>query len=231
MVKVYYAEDVSFWKESILFAHMEQIEEERRKIWEHREKSNDRARSLGAGLLQHYALCDYLNLPWEKTPPFRTCQGQWGKPYLAEYPDVYFNLSHSGRYVCCAVSEQETGVDIQEHRSGRKGIARRFFTAEDNQLLQSLDENRAQDMFFRIWSIRESYIKLTGRGIGQGLASFQIDWKSSALREQGEAAAYFVENNELPGYSLCVCSRQENMKPDWMKAELADRKAQENTEF
>lgn len=222
MVKVYYAEDASFWEESILFAHMDQIEEKRRKACEQMKGSHDKARRLGAGLLLHYALCDYLQLPKKETPPFLTCQGQWGKPYLEEYPNVYFNLSHSGRYVCCAVGGQEVGVDIQEHRNSRSGIAQRFFTNEDNSLLRSLGEDQAQEMFFRIWSIRESYVKLTGRGLSQGLASFQIDWQHKALTEQEQAAAYFAETSKLPGYSFCVCSRQEKMEPAWIKMELSD---------
>lgn len=224
MIRIYYAEDASFWEESILFAHMDQIEEKRRKVWEHRKDGREKRRSLGAGLLLHYALCEYLHLPREKTPPFCTGQGQWGKPYLTEYPNVYFNLSHSGRYVCCAVSEQEIGVDIQEHRNSRKGIAQRFFTQEDNRLLQELEDAKAREMFFRIWSIRESYIKLTGQGIRQGLSSFGIDWPGRAITEQGRAEAYFTENREIPGYSFCVCSRMEKADADWIRVKLTETK-------
>lgn len=220
MIKIYYAEDASFWEESILFAHMDQIEEKRRKAWENRKDGSDKRRSLGAGLLLHYALCEYLHLPREKTPPFCTSQGQWGKPYLTEYPNIYFNLSHSGRYVCCAVSEQEIGVDIQEYRNSRKEIAQRFFTKEDNRLLQELEDEPAREMFFRIWSIRESYIKLTGQGIRQGLSYFGIDWTGRTITEQGRTEAYFEENREIPGYSFCVCSRMEKADPDWIRVKL-----------
>jgi len=224
MIKVYYAEDASFWEESILFAHMEQIEEKRRRACERMKSSRDRARSLGAGLLLHYALCEYLQLPGEDTPPFQTGRGQWGKPYLTEYPQVHFNLSHSGHYVCCAVGEQETGVDIQEHRSWRKGVAGRFFTAEDNRLLNSLPDDRAGELFFRIFSIRESYIKLTGRGISQGLASFEIDWQNHAITQQKKVKAYFAEYQKLQGHSLCVCGGEFEEEPVFIPVYAYDGK-------
>ena len=35
-----------------------------------------------------------------------------GKPYLVDFPSIYFNLSHSKRCVLCAISEQCLGVDV-----------------------------------------------------------------------------------------------------------------------
>ena len=37
-----------------------------------------------------------------------------GKPYLSDYSDVHFNISHSGEYVVCSVSDKPVGVDIQK---------------------------------------------------------------------------------------------------------------------
>lgn len=38
-----------------------------------------------------------------------------GKPYLPDYSDVHFNISHSEKYVVCAVSDKPVGVDIQKN--------------------------------------------------------------------------------------------------------------------
>ena len=35
------------------------------------------------------------------------------KPYVKNNP-IYFNISHSGEYIVCVVSDKEIGVDIQE---------------------------------------------------------------------------------------------------------------------
>ncbi len=44
--------------------------------------------------------------------------GEKGKPYFRDLP-FYFNLSHSGEYVVCALSHREMGADIQV--AGRAG--------------------------------------------------------------------------------------------------------------
>ena len=39
-----------------------------------------------------------------------------GKPYLLDYPQLRFNLSHSGEFVAIAVSRHQVGVDIEKLR-------------------------------------------------------------------------------------------------------------------
>lgn len=39
---------------------------------------------------------------------------QNGKPRLLKYPNFFYNISHSGDYAICAVSDSEVGVDIQK---------------------------------------------------------------------------------------------------------------------
>ena len=53
-----------------------------------------------------------------------------GKPFLPGLPDIHFNLSHSGDYIACAFSDQEVGLDLQEHSRPHTSIvriAKRFF--------------------------------------------------------------------------------------------------------
>ena len=39
-----------------------------------------------------------------------------GKPFLAHYPDIHFNLSHSGTVALCAISDQPVGADVEVPR-------------------------------------------------------------------------------------------------------------------
>lgn len=220
MMKVYYAKISPSSKEDTFFAHTGRIEPERLEAAMNIKNEKVRMRSLVAGLLLHAALCDYLQLPAEETPPFQTACGQWGKPFLTDYPDVHFNLSHSGEYVCCAVAGYEVGTDIQRHQEKVQGIAERFFTKADNRLLECSSNEERQEIFFRIWSIRESYIKLTGRGIGQGLDSFDIDWENRQIYDQGLPTACFEEYAGIEGYSLCVCTGQEKIEARWESVDI-----------
>lgn len=228
MISVYYTKVFPFLKEGTFFAHKDQICEKRRQDIRNKKNMEAKARSLAAGILLHEGLCEYLNCPPESTPPFQTDVGQWGKPYLVDYPQINFNLSHSGEYVCCAVAGFAVGVDVQRHQTVKDGLARRFFSMEDNQLLAGLNESEKRELFFRIWSIRESYVKFTGKGLGQGLAGFKIDWKNQVIQNAGkEPFAYFEEKRDLKGYSMCVCGQEKAPELRWIQMEFGERNCEE----
>ncbi len=222
-MKLYYAKIDPLFKKDLFSVPTGWLEQKRLDVVRKRKKEKARAQSLAAGLLLHAGLCDYLQLPVEETPPFQTACGKWGKPYLTEYPGVYFNLSHSGEYVCCAIAEEEVGVDIQQHQGQMEGIAKRFFTKADNQMLEDCSEAERRERFFRIWSIRESYIKFTGRGMGQGLDTFAIDFSGKTVVEQGRTVAYFQEDRKMEGYSLCVCTGHKKLQAVWNLTDIFQR--------
>ena len=140
------------------------------------------AASVGAGLLIQKALSEDRDIgkalqrfsveelllalsPSVIEPRYR--YGENGKPYL-EGRSFYFNLSHSGDYVFCGVSGQEIGVDIQKFQGQNElGLARRFFSSAERQALEACgDEESRRSMFFRMWTRKEAYGKLTGEGLG-----------------------------------------------------------------
>ena len=59
--------------------------------------------------------------------------GPVGKPFLKDYPEVFFNLSHSGNRVFCAISDREVGCDVEQIRKADLSVASRFFSQEECQ--------------------------------------------------------------------------------------------------
>lgn len=96
--------------------------------------------------------------------------GRNGKPYLQDYP-FYFNLSHSGEYVFGAISDREVGVDIQQFRPvDEVRLARRFFSEEEqNALEKCFNREEQRKLFYRLWTRKEAYGKLTGEGIAASM--------------------------------------------------------------
>lgn len=203
----------------------EKLDESRRQKLLRLRNEKARARELTAGILLHDALCSQLGISSADTPPFAIAYEEKGKPYLSGREDICFNISHSGDYVCVAVSPLPVGIDIQEnpgkqsaavygecptggqeeiYRKERK-IAERFYTASDRKRLALCGEEYG-DLFYRMWSIKESYIKLTGEGMSKGLSGFEIDWNERRIldTESRQTAAYFWEWRGIENYSLCV---------------------------
>lgn len=81
-----------------------------------------------------------------------------GKPYL-EDRSQFISISHSKDAVLVGFNETPIGVDIEVLREFDKRLIDRFFSdAEKNFIKDDTD-------FFRIWTVKEAYLKLTGEGL------------------------------------------------------------------
>ncbi|WP_347332219.1 4'-phosphopantetheinyl transferase family protein [Marinimicrobium locisalis] len=106
-----------------------------------------------------------------------------GKPRLSDQSpmnELSFNLSHSGDWLAIGVTvDNDIGVDLQhrQHQASLCELAQRFFSAEEAETLASLPEARQAEHFFRLWTLKEAYLKARGLGIANGLdkARFHID--------------------------------------------------------
>ncbi len=221
MITVYYGKVSPFLEEDAFCIQLKKVSKDRREKILRMTNEAARRRCLAAGTLLHHALCETLGFSYEDTAPFSVNYGEKGKPYLTEYAGIHFNLSHSGDYVCCAISDGPVGVDIQEKGKVRMALAERFFTPAERQMLSECGEEQRQDLFFRMWSIKESYLKLTGEGLSGGLSGFEILWQEKGIvrrqpgKEKGQAEAYFEETDAVPGYSFCVCAGDELGEVCW----------------
>lgn len=102
--------------------------------------------------------------------------GEHGKPCFRSIP-FKFSISHSEENVLCVFSKQEIGADIQylkpQEDKTMTGIVNRFFSEGERDRWEQIEraEDRA-DFFYRIWTRKEAYAKLTGEGI---LATVGLD--------------------------------------------------------
>lgn len=224
MIKVYYMKVFPFLEEDTFCACLNKIETKRKEKILRISGEEEKGRSLAAGCLLHYGLCRELDLSPADTKAFLIDYGAEGKPFLMEYPEIHFNLSHSGEYVCCAFAREPIGADIQKITAVKKGIAERFFTEEDNKRLLKCRDGEREELFFRMWSIKESYIKLTGKGIGRGLDSFEINWQKRAIYEKYKEneAAFFEEKRDFYGYSFCVCFKRPDEEIRWEEIDFRE---------
>lgn len=153
-----------------------------------------------------------------------------GKPYLPDYPDFHYNISHSGGIVACAVSDSPVGIDIQQISDDPVRILRiaaHFFSQEEQQELSlhhqeknpntgaagnscSNDEQDLCHLFCRFWTARESYIKLTGRGLAEPFSEFRPDLAAGRIITASPSVDnyYLTECPAPEGYCMTVCSTE-----------------------
>lgn len=108
--------------------------------------------------------------------------GATGRPALAPPYDssgLEFNLAHTRGLVVLAVARGATiGIDVEIYeKKVPLEVARRFFSAQEVETLQSLPDEAQPRRFLRLWTLKESYLKAIGTGIAGGLdgMTFRID--------------------------------------------------------
>ena len=167
-------------------------------------------RLLGEALVR-FALKKYWNLTSED---YRIDRGEKGKPFIVGVENVFFNISHSGDYVVCAVSDREIGIDIEKRAKARMEVAGRFFHGEEVAQLQMLEEDKQDQLFFNYWSVKESFLKYIGTGLTRPLNSFIVSFSGGdvSLFEGGNKLPLYVHACPVDdGYACHVCCEYEEL--------------------
>ena len=123
-------------------------------------------------------------------------QDEHGKPFLPRHPEIAFNLSHCAGLAVCGVAGEPLGVDAEQIRPLRERVLRRVFAPEE---VAAVGESASPDeMFFRFWTLKESFVKAIGIGISYpmqevwfqltpaGIRSSQPDWQFGQYLLQGQ---------------------------------------------
>lgn len=168
----------------------------------------DRILCVGAGLLLEKALREF----GVSENDLRFAGDENGKPFLTMPNDVFFNLSHAGTYVLCAVSDAPIGCDIEEIKDCKDSLAKRIFSdAEYADIAAKQTKEEKNEAFFRYWTLRESYMKYTGLGLGLSLSRFEIRRTDgvSVWLDGKKQRVFFREYTDVPGYACSVCAKKE----------------------
>lgn len=137
-------------------------------------KQSDRHLSLVSRALVRYLIAEATR----KDPQALSFSvNEHGKPFLAQMPDIHFNLSHShGAAVCALCRYDAVGVDVEDvGRHTDFSIAKRFFSPAEAELVSKAPETEKRKLFFDIWTLKEAYIKAVGKGLSIPLNSFSFN--------------------------------------------------------
>jgi 4'-phosphopantetheinyl transferase len=147
-----------------------------------------------------------------------------GKPSLAECPNhqqLDFNLSHTeGMAVFAFTRRRRIGVDIENLRSDFRvdEIAERFFSPAERAGLSNIPLSQRHEIFFRIWTQKEAYIKALGEGLSHPLHQFDVSLGDAALMatrpDPSEAQRWHLQSlNIAPGFAAAVAVEIDGVNP------------------
>ncbi len=114
----------------------------------------------------------------EDTPVIK---GKMGKPALAEHPDIHYNLSHADGIAACMVSDGECGIDCERIRTFRPNVMKRAFSVSERSMVENAPEDMKNELFFRLWTLKEAYVKAIGTGISYPLDTVVFGFENGAI--------------------------------------------------
>ena len=154
-----------------------------------------------------YVTIDELINSYDKSYNYKIATKENGKPYFVEHRDIYFNLSHSGEYAVCVIGNTENGIDIEGKRENVLKTARRFFSENEyNWVVEGVNDKDKLTRFLRLWTLKESYSKVTGKGIAYGIkeALFTIDGERINFLDVEKEKKYRIYQSFINEYVITV---------------------------
>lgn len=137
----------------------------------------DRERFIVCRGLLRALVAEYIDAEADKLSFF---YGPHGKPKLMG-PDnselLYFNMAHSHNLASIIISrDRKVGIDVEYVRyiDEMEQIVEGFFNNREKAIFADTPDAGRQELFFRIWTRKEAYLKGVGEGLSRSLAAFSV---------------------------------------------------------
>lgn len=162
-------------------------------------RPDDRKRSLGAGIIIKKILNEN---------GLSECDLKYSENEKPVVDNRFFNISHAGDYVVGVLSDCEVGCDIEKNDNAPLEIAEHYFYSSELDYIKTAnDKNKA---FFTFWTLKESYMKMTGRGMSLALDAFEVvPTADGFILGKSQEKRGFFRTMEFDGYIFSVCNEKE----------------------
>lgn len=130
--------------------------------------------------------------------------GPYGKPFLLDYPDIHFSLSHCRKAVLCVVGDEPVGGDVEEIPEALdQDVLNLCF--DENEQSHILLSPKPCVRFAEEWTRKEALLKMVGCGLVDDLPGvMRSSWASHAGIDTFACAE--------KGYAYSICKTKENLQ-------------------
>lgn len=202
-----YVVNVKFLEDEKTFENWyQQMPAERRQKIDAMKPLNSKCLSLGASLLLMHAFKE------QGIVGPVILLGENGKPYFEGEDGAFFNLSHSGEMAACAFSDADVGIDIEKNKDFNESLVNYVFDDREIRYVREHTHNKEEeDIFFtRLWTVKESLMKYTGKGLSMDPKKIYIDLGNGyKAYYEGEELNVSFTCYEINGCQITVCSEYE----------------------
>lgn len=135
------------------------------------------------------------------------------KPYIGSAEHFHFNVSHSGQWVVCAIHDRPVGIDVERIVDVDISLYREHLSAPEYYLLKGARPHMQLELFYELWTLKESYMKQTGLGVQLHPGSFTIQKvkdEYAVLNPDGTARKdLFFRGYDIDSeYKISVCATE-----------------------
>lgn len=137
---------------------------------------------------------------------------QYGKPFL-KGSKLEFNISHSGDWIVCTIADNPVGVDVEIIQFLDFKSIYRTFSKEEILYFSDLDLAQTENLFFKLWTLKESFVKYNGKGLIYPFDSFSIDITNLSIfiddSDIEDVSFYSKKLDDEHWYAICYHSNEE----------------------
>ncbi|MDF2888746.1 MAG: 4-phosphopantetheinyl transferase [Lacrimispora sp.] len=173
------------------------------------ENKRDIEHLKGELLLRKGLKKDY-GIDYGEDSPVPVIKGIHGKPQLKDYPHIFHNISHTRGLAACAIGDEPVGIDVEGIRPFSEKIIRKVMSEPEKEQFDKLNGEERTAFFFKIWTLKESYVKAGGWGITIPLTGFSFDMRPDGITcsvPGVHAVQYCLKGSYI--LSLCTMGKTE----------------------
>lgn len=120
-----------------------------------------------------------------------------GKPYLKEYPDICFSISHCNNGVLCVIADEPVGCDIEDIPQNIDDLLYNNCFCPSEQMIIH-DSDKPEVDYTKIWTMKEAALKATGEGLSCDLRYLLQTMPYKEYKYESKIC-------EQKGYVLTIC--------------------------
>lgn len=174
----------------------------------------DKKRSIMAEVLLRHSLKKDFGITREQV---QFTKNRFGKPLLKNVEKIHFNLAHSGDWVVCGVSDAPIGIDVEIKKTNDLDVAKAFFTSSEYMDIVNQPKEQQLNHFYKLWTLKESYVKAEGKGLSIPLDSFRFSFLPHEIHmyegNQLSKKYCFQVINLDDSHVAAVCSKKLSEEP------------------